>query len=208
MVLLLMNSYKDFWEVSTTQEAFLKVIGASQEDKNDDMLDTSLLLDGISKRGKVLEIGAGYGRLMKLMAPHFSDVYGVDISSSLIEMSKGNLQSLNNCHSIIHTDGLTLPFKDDMFDFVYSIICFQHMPTIDIVRSNISEIARVLKTGGVCRIQTIKDLSVDRDDTPNGSGRNFSSGEEFLEEFKTVGLNGEVVVGLKHSQAIWLTAKK
>ncbi len=38
-------------------------------------------------------------------------------------------------------------------DLVFSFIVFQHMPSREIIRKNIEEIARVLKSDGIAKIQ-------------------------------------------------------
>ncbi len=51
------------------------------------------------------------------------------------------------------TDGLSFPFADNSFDFVFSFIVFQHMPNKKMVAQNIAEIDRVLKPHGIGKIQ-------------------------------------------------------
>lgn len=203
-------SWRDFWEVKSDREAYTKVVGDFSESFANTDEDVKAIMLGQKSRlfGTALEIGAGYGRLMKRMDRFFGDVYGVDISQPLINRSFATLDRCEHCHPIKKTDGVSLPFSDEFFHFVYSVICFQHMPTIDIVRSNIKEIARVLKPGGVCRIQTIHGDPIDRDDSPTGSGRNFETPEAFLSEFTNVGLRGTAELGLRHFQWIWVTAEK
>ena len=41
-------------------------------------------------KGKALDFGCGMGRLTQALAPYFKKVYGVDISPSMIELSKEN----------------------------------------------------------------------------------------------------------------------
>ncbi len=54
---------------------------------------------------------------------------------------------------LISTDGQRFPFSDNEFDFVFSFIVFQYMPNRETVRKNFEEIARVLKTNGIAKIQ-------------------------------------------------------
>lgn len=202
-------NYKDFWDVQTDEEAYLKVVGAPQEDSAETEECRRLLLDGLNVSGAALEIGAGYGRMMKVMAPYFDVICGAEISSPLVAKAVDYLWKSLNCVPITTSDGQSILEDDNAFDFVYSIICFQHMPTLEIVQSNIREIYRVLTPGGVCRIQTILGDPVDRSlERATGDGRNFPSGEDFLKEFTDVGFRGTVEVGLHHFQWIWVTAYK
>jgi len=198
------EAYKKFWEPESELEIYRRVIGADQEDFADTASTIDILLRGLNVHGDALEIGCGYGRLMAGMAPHFDSVFGVDISLNMLAKGDNYLKMFPNC-VVLHTNGTTLPFEDKRFDFVYSFIAFQHMPTLEIVQSNLREVARVLKPGGMCRIQTIEGEPVDREGT-RGEGRLFESGESFLHEFEEAGLVGTVAVGLKHPLAIWVTA--
>lgn len=51
------------------------------------------------------------------------------------------------------TDGLHIPLPDNSRDFVFSFIVFQHMPDKETIKANLKEIGRVLKTGGIAKIQ-------------------------------------------------------
>lgn len=98
--------------------------------------------------GVALEIGCGYGEWMVALANQVTYVTGVDIHESLVTKA----EELFKCHeiynaSVIKTDGLTLPFGDDSFSFVYSISTFQHLPR-SIVAGYLAEAFRVLSAGG------------------------------------------------------------
>lgn len=100
----------------------------------------------------LLEIGCGTGRLTEFIAAKFKNVIGVDISNEMITEGKKRLSHLGNI-TLFATDGVSYPVTDNTVDCVFSFIVFQHMPTPEIVRKNIEEIARVLKTGGIAKIQ-------------------------------------------------------
>jgi SAM-dependent methyltransferase len=201
-----MSDYKQFWEARNKTEMYLKVVGADHEDPDDVALTVQLFTKGIPWCGTALEIGSGYGRLVKAMAPYFDNVCGIDISHSLLTRAAEYLKDVPNGWSF-KTDGQSLPLGPDTIDYVYSCICFQHMPTLEIIRKNIAEIFRVLKPGGRCRIQTIQGEPVDIDSC-DGRGRLFASHEDFLSEFLAVGFEGTSQIGLKHPLAIWVDARK
>lgn len=100
-----------------------------------------------------LEIGCGPGRLMKPMAERFGEVHGVDVSDEMIARAKHNLRSVPNAFPH-HASGSDLRrFADSSFDFVYSFAVFQHIPSADVVFSYLRETVRVLKPGGIARLQ-------------------------------------------------------
>lgn len=193
-------------------EAWLKIVTDTKENAADTQLASELLLDGVPNGGVALEIGAGVGRLMRAMSPHFERVWGVDMSEDMVAMSEDFLKGYPNC-VVKQGDGYSLPVASDAFDFVYSYITFQHMPDLDCVRANIAEIYRVLKPGGVCRVQTIKGVPYNGEFGKGGMyGRYFENEADFQLEFLQRGFEATVrtapVVGTNAISIIWLTGRK
>lgn len=67
---------------------------------------------------RVLDVGCGCGRLTRMLGPHCSEVFGVDICSS-IDQVYDYCKSQDRIH-IIQADILKLPFRTNYFDFVWS----------------------------------------------------------------------------------------
>jgi ubiquinone/menaquinone biosynthesis C-methylase UbiE len=102
---------------------------------------------------KALEIGCGPGRLMKPMSRHFGEIHGVDISDEMIGRARGNLQGVPNAYPRHAPNSNLEAFADASFDFIYSYAVFQHIPSRDVVVGYLRDAARVLKPGGVIRVQ-------------------------------------------------------
>jgi SAM-dependent methyltransferase len=105
------------------------------------------------KLTRALEIGCGPGRLLRPMSQYFSQIYGVDVSDAMVALAKEKLRDV--LHAFPHAIGgsdLKL-FPDQHFDFVYSYAVFQHIPDADVVFSYLRETVRVLRPGGVARLQ-------------------------------------------------------
>lgn len=51
----------------------------------------------LSPDSVVFEMGAGYGRIMKRLAPYASSVYGIDISQSSVSFGQQYLKACPNC---------------------------------------------------------------------------------------------------------------
>jgi len=167
---------------------------------------------------KALEIGCGPGRLMKPMSRHFAEVHGVDVSDEMITLAKEKLQGIPNVFPHA-TDGASLSqFADQSFEYVYSYAVFQHIPSREVVYQYLNEMHRVMKPGGLARMQ-FNGLpragyggSSDDGDTSPGtsmdtwSGARFSSSEllEFtaMHDFQVLALEG---VG---TQYMWTTWRK
>jgi len=106
----------------------------------------------IRSTGKCLEIGCGTGRMTEFIARDFMKVIGVDISGEMIRQGKDRLEHLDNVE-LIETDGELIPLPDESVDFAFSYLVFQHMKSMDIVKSNFKEVYRVLKKGCIFKVR-------------------------------------------------------
>jgi ubiquinone/menaquinone biosynthesis C-methylase UbiE len=92
------------------------------------------------------------GRLSQALAPHFREVVGVDISSSMLEKAR----EYNRHGDRVRYEHNTLEdlalFPDASFDFVYSNITLQHVPP-NSCRRYVREFFRVLKPEGLTVFQ-------------------------------------------------------
>lgn len=107
----------------------------------------------IPKDKRMLEIGCGVGRQSRALSEMFEEVYATDISSNMISKAKELNSDLKNV-KFIKTDGQDLrDFPDNYFDFVYSCYVFVHIPDKRIKYNYFQEIHRVLKRGGLFKIE-------------------------------------------------------
>lgn len=70
---------------------------------------------------RILELGAGYGRIMKKLAPYAASIVGIDISEDSISFGKAYMEDTPNC-SLLVMDAHNLDTKNE-FDVV---ICLQN----------------------------------------------------------------------------------
>jgi SAM-dependent methyltransferase len=104
------------------------------------------------KPGRALDFGCGVGRLTEALANYFRRVDGVDVSTEMIRLARAQ----NGGHRggvTYHVNGERLPFRTRTFEFVYSMIVLQHMPST-MQYGYVSEFFRVLKPGGVAMFHT------------------------------------------------------
>lgn len=113
-----------------------------------------IVLDGIELEpsAETLEIGCGVGRLLLPLAKRVAVVHGVDISTVMVEKSKGYVTNAPNVFTSV-TDGTLGHLPDSSLDLVFSFIVFQHIPDRAPIRAYAEESARVLRPGGVFRFQ-------------------------------------------------------
>lgn len=116
---------------------------------------------------RVLEIGCGAGRVTRALAGHFGEVYGVDISGEMVRQATLALADRPNAH-VLQNNGKDLSVVGELrFDFAFSSIVFQHIPSRDIVENYVREVHRLLRPGGLFKFQVQGDatLSTSPDDT-------------------------------------------
>lgn len=119
-----------------------------------DTLDDTLNLENFERlkchvinipEKKLLEIGPGKGTFLKKAAEVGFDVHAIELNVNLIERLKKITEKIYE-HDIAE---LNLP--DNYFDVIYFRDVMEHIPNIKIFMSNI---ARILKPGGIVFIDT------------------------------------------------------
>ncbi len=145
---------------------------------------------------RALEIGCGIGRLTKHLAAIFGEVYGADVSSEMIQQGRDRLRSHPNIH-LRETSGSDFAeFPDEYFDFIFSALVFQHVPTKEIILSNIRDAYRVLKPGCIfkflVRSVTNDELMQIQKDTWIGASMSENEIRELARGLgaRLIGLNG------------------
>ena len=99
-----------------------------------------------------LEIGCGMGRICRALAERFDRVIGYDISTEMLRQARELVPDERVDFRL--TDGASLPgVADASVDLVLTFTVFQHIPSVDVIRSYVREAGRVLKPGGVFVVQ-------------------------------------------------------
>lgn len=119
------------------------------------LADLDLLTGGRDPRTlSLLEIGCGAGRMTKHLAAIFGRVTGVDVSGEMIRQAAERLAGIDNV-TLHETSGVDFPMlPDQAFDLIISAYVFQHVPSADVIASNLRDAWRALKPGGLLRFQT------------------------------------------------------
>jgi SAM-dependent methyltransferase len=102
---------------------------------------------------RVLEIGCGAGRVTRALAEVFGEVHAVDVSGEMIERARAGLKEFSNVH-LYQNNGTDLTVVPQVrFDFAFSVIVFQHIPSPEIVENYAREVHRLLVTGSLFKFQ-------------------------------------------------------
>jgi SAM-dependent methyltransferase len=124
---------------------------------------------GLQPNERALDVGCGIGRMAIPLTDYLStagEYWGFDIVKSGIDWCQERISPRFPNFHFLHSDiynkhynpngkiqaqDYRFPFEDEFFDFVFLTSVFTHMLPSDI-SNYMSEIARVLKTGGRCLI--------------------------------------------------------
>ena len=106
-----------------------------------------------TRRLTALEVGCGPGRLLVPLSEDFGEIHGVDVSGGMVELARKNLAAVPHAHVGQNSGSDLSAFGDQSIDFCYSFAVFQHIPESQVVWSYLREICRVLKTGGLMKVQ-------------------------------------------------------
>lgn len=103
---------------------------------------------------RLLEIGCGIGRMTQHLAPAFAEVHATDVSGEMIAQGRARLSHVANVH-LHETNGCDFAaLPSAYFERIFSVYVFQHVPDVEVVRSNIRDAGRTLKAGGLFKFQT------------------------------------------------------
>jgi SAM-dependent methyltransferase len=119
-----------------------------------------------AKDMRVLEIGCGTGRMTRALAEVFGEVYGVDISGEMVAQGKKDLADLPNAH-LFQNNGADLQVLGEVqFDFAFSYIVFQHIPSREVIYNYTREVNRLLRPGGLFKFQ-VQGAQLSKGATPD-----------------------------------------
>ena len=103
------------------------------------------------ERGLLVEYGSGMGRILRAVHEAGYRCSGVDISATMLDHSRRLLPAVTDLHVLQAGGGV--PLADASADYVYSYAVLQHIPRTTVVRRAVLEMCRILKPGGLLRLQ-------------------------------------------------------
>jgi ubiquinone/menaquinone biosynthesis C-methylase UbiE len=102
---------------------------------------------------RVLEIGCGAGRLTLALAELFGEVHAVDVSGEMVKLAREVLRERSNAF-VYQNNGMDLKVLDDRpFDFAFSLLVFQHIPSKRVIEGYVREVSRLLRPGTLFKFQ-------------------------------------------------------
>jgi len=123
---------------------------------------------------RVLEIGCGAGRVTRALAKFFGEVHAVDVSGEMVRIASEALQGQRNAF-IYQNNGRDLTIIPALeFDFAFSSIVFQHIPSREIIESYVQEVHRLLRPGALFKFQVQGDSTLETTPDDTWLGAPFS----------------------------------
>lgn len=148
-----LNEYIRVWDDGASQDAPFITLGveAILKDYYGDLLDAPPPFP-VEKGTDVLDLGCGWGRVLKPVLDRGARAVGLDISEKMLGLTKRHLEKNGHKAKILRGDGTRLPFNDNSFDMIYSLLVLQHLSKEN-GREVFHEVQRVLRPGGVAHIR-------------------------------------------------------
>jgi ubiquinone/menaquinone biosynthesis C-methylase UbiE len=122
------------------------------EDEIERVMSTAATLGYPAGHDAALDFGCGVGRLTRAMARYFSHCTGVDVAETMVEQAR-QFNHRSACTFVVNETNNLGRFEESTFDLVYSALVLQHLPTVEVIRTFIAELFRVLKPGGLLAFQ-------------------------------------------------------
>lgn len=171
--------YVDTSRKDWTDDTFF---ASGQQAINEDILTdmVNICQDKDPKSMRIIEIGCGAGRLTQALSKVFGEVHAVDVSGEMVAQAKAALADRPGVH-IYQNNGCDLSVLPELqYDFAYSAIVFQHIPSRDIIETYVREVNRLLKPGALFKFQVQGYLATDS--TPDDTWHGVSFSEQQARE--------------------------
>jgi len=154
------------------------------------------------KQMKVIEIGCGAGRVTRALAELFGEVHAVDVSGEMVELARQAVRGMPNAH-VYQNNGMDLGvIPEGEYDFAFSSIVFQHIPSREVIESYVREVCRLLRPGALFKFQVQGDPHVESDPDDTWLGVPFTD-EQAVEMAERCGFEPRYRHGAG-SQYFWL----
>ena len=98
---------------------------------------------------RALDFGCGVGRLTRALGTRFGSALGVDISAGMVEQARRLNEAFPACEFCVNAAPDLGQLEAESFDFVYSSIALQHLPTVPEIERYVTEFLRVARPDGL-----------------------------------------------------------
>ena len=109
---------------------------------------------------RALDFGCGAGRVTRAMSPRFERAVGVDVAESMVRTAERLNADRENVTFVVNDAPDLRRFDSASFDFAYSTVVLQHLPSRDLALGYVEELVRVLRPRGLLVFQLPAALSL------------------------------------------------
>ncbi len=143
----------------------------------DILTDTGNIYQGKDPRQmRVLEIGCGAGRLTRALSNVFGEVHAVDVSGEMVARARQAVADRSTVY-VYKNNGYDLGVVPRLeFDFAYSAVVFQHIPSHEVIENYVREVHRLLRPGALFKFQVQGWVAIDT--TPEDTWHGVAYSEE------------------------------
>lgn len=135
------------WDVDAFMRTGEEEIGA--------LMETVAELGRPARRGRALDFGCGVGRLTRALAGRFDEVVGVDAAAPMVEWARELSADVPACEFVTNPVTDLRCFDGASFDLIYTRVVLQHLPTRELIKGYIAELARVCRGDGLLVFQLL-----------------------------------------------------
>jgi SAM-dependent methyltransferase len=129
------------------------------------------------KEMRVIEIGCGAGRITRALADLFGEVHAVDVSGEMAGLARNALAGKPNAF-VYQNNGKDLSvLPDGPYDFAFSTIVFQHIPSREVIYSYVRDVHRLLRPGALLKFQVQGDSTMETQPDDTWLGVAFSDAD-------------------------------
>ena len=147
------------------------------------------------KEMRVLEIGCGAGRVTRSLARLFGEVSAVDVSGEIVHLARQAVGDFSNAF-VYQNNGMDLTvIPDRPFDFAFSYLVFQHVPSREVIQTYVREVYRLLRPGALFKFQVQGDMEVEAKPDDTWVGGPFSE-EQIMRMASECGFESRYRVGV------------
>ena len=125
------------------------------------LTDMTNICQGLDpKQMRVIEIGSGAGRVTRALSRIFGQVHGVDVSGEMVAQATQALRDVPNAF-VYQNNGMDLSvLPPGPYDFAFSTIVFQHIPSREVIYNYVQEVHRLLRPGALFKFQVQGDATM------------------------------------------------
>ncbi len=110
---------------------------------------------------RILDLATGTGRIAQMLGGQGYTLVGVDLTFDMLKRAKERARRENTNIAYIQANAKCLPFRDGAFDATVSIKFTHMLDKAEWIQIR-NELARVVKSSGICMVEVVNTLRLDR----------------------------------------------